>query len=168
MRGLIAALTLCVLCLSIPGVALAQDYVEAVCGDHFQVTGSAALRDRKARENAIAAYNEAARAKYGQKTGFTFEAGQRMGRVKLVCQGAGGGRTACLASGRACVWRPTTVPNTSVMAQCEEGYLMFASGNISSCTDYFFDDIVLNFKPVCPKGYSLEPNPGRVPRCLRD
>jgi hypothetical protein len=30
MRGLIAALTLCVLCLSIPGVALAQDYVEAV------------------------------------------------------------------------------------------------------------------------------------------
>ncbi len=167
MRALLAAVAL-ILSISAPGAALAQDYVEAVCGDHIQVTGAAARRDLKAQENAIAAYNDAARAKYGQKTGFTFEAGQRMGRVKLVCQGAGGGRTACLASGRACVWRPTTVPNSSVMAQCEEGYRMFASGNRSSCTDDFIDDIVLNFKPVCPRGYSLEPTPGRVPRCLRD
>ena len=153
-----------------PHAAAAQEYVAAVCSDHFRGVGAPAMRQTRAEQNAIDAWNALARNTHGAGTGFTFEVGLRMGRVKLSCSSRAG-RETCTASGRACAWETTGQPNDHVLAACPEGYVLDAERRICAASRYG------DRKPsvardtsdlLCPTGYSLEPSPGRQPRCLRN
>ena len=171
MRSLAATLLIlaCATCLG-PRAAAAQGYVTAVCSDHFQGVGEPALRQNRAEQNAMDAWNALARNRHGAQTGFTFEAGLRMGRVKLSCSSRAG-RETCTASGRACLWESTRQPNDHVLASCPLGFVLTADRGLCVASRYgnSWSRIPADAKSLdCPEGYSLEPSPGRQPRCLRD
>jgi len=161
-----------------PAGAQPAPFVTLECSQTITGVGRRAALARNAEQSAIDAWDAEARRIHGARTGFTWRAGEQVGRVSLSCQRQAG-LTLCEARGRSCIWRPAAAANTEVAAICRQWWALDRTriGRGAPCIGSTLGDVPPASRgpgvqppravvmPACPAGYGLDPADAR--RCLR-